>query len=124
MEPNNTELFVTLATYPVHRTMSTDVEVRIVSIGQEVYVGLYRKTYLLDEHYGIQTPKQKSALIPVKGWHRLVNKVQPLLENHLRRLVPLTAPQDSKAGQNQSTLPTTRLTIKSEPPAKKSFVSR
>ena len=122
MEPNNTELFVTLATYPVHRTKSIDVEARIVSVGQEVYVGLYRKTYLFDEHLGIEIPKHKPLLIPVKAWYRLINKVQPLLENHLRRLVPLTTPQDSNASQSQSTLPTAQLTINSEPPAKKSHL--
>ena len=111
MEPNNTELFVTLPTYPVDRTKFTDVESRIVSIGQEVYVGLYRKAYRLDEHLGIEIPKQKSVLIPEKAWYRLINKVQPLLENHLRRLVPLTTPQDSNASQSQSTLPTAQLTI-------------
>ena len=122
MEPNNTELFVTLPTYPVHRTKFTDVESRIVSIGQEVYVGLYRKTYRLDEHLGIEIPKQKSVLIPVKAWYRLINKVQPLLENDLRRLVTQKTPQDSNASQSPSTLPTAQLTINSEPPAKKSHL--
>ena len=49
---------MSLATYPVHRNKSTDVEAGIVSIAQEVYVGLYRKTYLLDEHLGNEIPKQ------------------------------------------------------------------
>ena len=122
MERNNTELFVTLEAYPEHRTKTTDVEARIVSIGQEVYVGLYRKTYPLDEHLGIEIPKQKAVLIPVNAWYRLCNTVHPLLENHLRRLVPQTTPQDSNASQSRSTLTKAQLTIDSEPPAQKSHL--
>ena len=55
---NITELFVSRASYPLDRTKSTYVDARIESIGQEMYVGLYRKTYLLDEHLGNEIPKQ------------------------------------------------------------------
>ena len=55
---NITELFVSRASYPLDRTKSTYVDARIESIGQEMYVGLYRKTYLLDEQLVLQIPKQ------------------------------------------------------------------